>query len=58
MPGPHLSTSAEVVAAIRDVDAHAIEHAAGYRRFVEDFCPWDDGKASERFVDRVFAPHV
>jgi CDP-glycerol glycerophosphotransferase len=57
MPGPHLRTSTEVVAAIRDVDALAAEHAADYRRFVEDFCAWDDGRASQRFVDRVFAPH-
>jgi CDP-glycerol glycerophosphotransferase len=58
MPGPHLRTSDEVIAAVRDVETHAAEHAASYRRFVDDFCPWDDGKAAQRFVDRVFAPHV
>jgi CDP-glycerol glycerophosphotransferase len=58
MPGPHLATSAEVVAAIRDVDAHPAAHAASYQRFLDDFCPWDDGKAAQRLVDRVFAPHL
>jgi CDP-glycerol glycerophosphotransferase len=58
MPGPHLRTSADVVAAIRDVDAVAQTHAVRYQAFVDEFCPWDDGKASRRFVDRVFGPHL
>lgn len=58
MPGPHLSTGAEVVDAIRDADALRTEHDQAYREFVEEFCVWDDGKAAARFVDRVFAGDV
>ena len=55
MPGPHLSTSPEVVAAIRCADELRAQHDSTYRAFVEEFCVWDDGKAAARFVDRVFA---
>lgn len=58
MPGPQLASSDEVIAAIRDVDAFHGAHAGTYREFVEEFCVWDDGKASARFVDRVFAEHL
>ena len=55
MPGPHLGTSAEVVAAIRAADQLRAEHDQVYREFVAEFCVWDDGKAAARFVDQVFA---
>jgi CDP-glycerol glycerophosphotransferase len=53
-PGPLLGTSADVVAALRDVDAVAAAHADRYKRFVERFCDLDDGKATVRVVDRLF----
>jgi len=34
--------------------AHQGNHAASYRDFVAEFCAWDDGNASARFVERVF----
>jgi CDP-glycerol glycerophosphotransferase len=58
MPGPHLRTSAQVVEAIAEVDAHHAAYAPTYQRFVEDFCAWDDGRAAQRFVDRVFGDHL
>jgi CDP-glycerol glycerophosphotransferase len=57
-PGPHLATSAEVVAAIRDIDAVSAAHADAYAAFRADFTPWDDGHAAQRLVDRVFREHL
>jgi CDP-glycerol glycerophosphotransferase len=52
-PGPLLRTSDEVVAAITDLDVVAGAHACAYKAFVDRFCPFDDGKASARVLDRV-----
>jgi len=57
-PGPHLATSAEVVAAIRDIDAVTAAHTDRYAAFRDDFTPWDDGRAAGRLVDRVFREHL
>ena len=46
-PGPMVSTTEEVAAALTADDAHAGRRAA----FRERFCPWDDGRASARTVD-------
>jgi CDP-glycerol glycerophosphotransferase len=53
-PGPLLTRSDDVIAALRDIDGVAREHQASYRSFVDQFCPLDDGHAAERVVDRVF----
>jgi len=53
-PGPLLATSDEVLAAIRNIDSAAAEHASAYRKFTEKFCPLDDGKAGSRACDRIF----
>lgn len=58
MPGPHLATSAEVVAAVREAERLRDEYDGVYRAFVEEFCAWDDGKAAARFVDQVFSEHL
>jgi CDP-glycerol glycerophosphotransferase len=58
LPGPHLQTSDQVVAAIRDVDRLHAEHAAAYSAFRADFTAWDDGHAATRLVDRVFTDHL
>jgi CDP-glycerol glycerophosphotransferase len=58
LPGPHLKTSDEVVAAIRDVDRLHAEHTAAYSAFRADFTAWDDGHAATRLVDRVFTDHL
>jgi CDP-glycerol glycerophosphotransferase len=46
-PGPLVTTTDEVVAALRSEDAHASERAW----FREQFCPLEDGHASARVVD-------
>jgi len=53
-PGPLLETSAEVIAAIRDIDAVSAQYAAAYDRFYDRFCSLEDGKAAARVVDQVF----
>lgn len=58
LPGPLLRTSDDVVAAIRDAEVLRAEHDRTYAEFVDEFCVWDDGKASARFVDQVFAAHL
>jgi CDP-glycerol glycerophosphotransferase len=53
-PGPLLADSAEVIKAIRNVDAVAAAHRDAYQRFAARFCSLDDGKAGVRVCDRLF----
>jgi CDP-glycerol glycerophosphotransferase (TagB/SpsB family)/glycosyltransferase involved in cell wall biosynthesis len=54
-PGPLLATSDQVVAALADIDAVAATYSAAHAAFTARFCPLDDGKASARACDRIFA---
>jgi CDP-glycerol glycerophosphotransferase len=54
-PGPLLATSDQVVAAVADIDSVAAKYAAAHSAFTARFCPLDDGKASARACDRIFA---
>ena len=54
VPGPVLMTSDEVISGIRDAASLREQHHDTYRAFVADFCAWDDGGASARFVEQVF----
>ena len=58
LPGPHVATSEQLVAGIRDIDRLHAESAAKYAAFRADFTPWDDGHAAQRLVDRVFREHL
>jgi CDP-glycerol glycerophosphotransferase len=53
-PGPLLRTTAEVIEALRDLDAVTSAHADAYVRFVARFCDLEDGHATERVVETVF----
>jgi CDP-glycerol glycerophosphotransferase len=53
-PGPLLTTSAEVVAAIGDIDEVAARYRRAYEAFAAKFCPLDDGKAAARACDAIF----
>jgi CDP-glycerol glycerophosphotransferase len=53
-PGPLLATSAEVIAALKDIDAVAASYRDSYQRFAARFCSLDDGKAAARVCDRLF----
>ncbi|MEU4231786.1 CDP-glycerol glycerophosphotransferase family protein [Nonomuraea sp. NPDC026600] len=54
-PGPVLSTSAEVIDALRSIDSVAAAHTDRYDAFRATFAPRDDGKATARVVDRLFS---
>ncbi len=50
-PGPMVTTTDEVAAALVAADTHASARAA----FRERFCPWDDGHAADRAVEHLLA---
>ncbi|MFR9757880.1 CDP-glycerol glycerophosphotransferase family protein [Streptomyces sp. TR06-5] len=52
-PGPLLSSSQELIAALRDVDAVAVAHHEMYAEFRRSFCDLDDGTAAARVADRM-----
>ena len=52
-PGPLCRTTHAVIDALRDLDSVHAAHAARYVRFRERFCPFDDGAAAARVLDRV-----
>jgi CDP-glycerol glycerophosphotransferase len=54
-PGPLLRTSGELVDAIAGLDAVTAEHAEQYDRFRRTFCSLEDGHASDRVLDLLFA---
>jgi CDP-glycerol glycerophosphotransferase len=54
VPGPLLASSAEVIAAVGDLDAVAAASRSRYEAFVAKFCPLDDGRAGARACDRIF----
>ncbi len=53
-PGPLLATSAEVIAAVGDLDAVTARYRGRYEAFAAKFCPLDDGKAGARACDAIF----
>jgi CDP-glycerol glycerophosphotransferase len=56
-PGPQVSTTREVVTLVRDLDGLARRTSAQRAAFRRDYADLDDGHASARLVDTVFAPH-
>ncbi|MBN6051428.1 CDP-glycerol glycerophosphotransferase family protein [Nonomuraea sp. RK-328] len=54
-PGPVLSTSAEVIEALRSIDQVAAAHRDRYDAFRATYAPKDDGKATARVVDHLFS---
>lgn len=55
-PGPLLSTSQEVVDALRDPDALHTGFRDARAAFAARYCPHDDGHAAARVLDRVIRP--
>ena len=52
-PGPLMTTTGEIVDALRDLDGVRERHADGYAAFRERFCHLEDGHATDRVLDRV-----
>lgn len=55
-PGPHVRTTAEVVAALRDLDATAAAHREAYEQLNRTYNSRNDGHAAARVVDAVWGP--
>ena len=53
-PGPLCATSDEVIDALLDLDAVSSFYTERYYDFRARFCPFDDGAASRRVVERLF----
>src|SRR5207248_1491816 len=53
-PGPLLATTAEVCAALDELDDVRHRYADAYAAFAQRFCALEDGRAAERVVDAVF----
>jgi CDP-glycerol glycerophosphotransferase len=53
-PGPHVATTAEVVEALRDLDATAAAHREDYEAFNRAYNARNDGQAAARVVDAVW----
>jgi CDP-glycerol glycerophosphotransferase len=56
-PGPLVRTTSELAAALGDLDRVEREFEKVYAGFRETYCPWDDGNASGRVVDRLLREH-
>jgi CDP-glycerol glycerophosphotransferase len=52
-PGPLMRTTAELADALGDLARVQSEFKQVYAGFRETYCPWDDGSASRRVVDRL-----
>ncbi|MEV1020914.1 CDP-glycerol glycerophosphotransferase family protein [Streptomyces sp. NPDC050264] len=52
-PGPLLSSTAQVVSALRELDTLAPRHAAAYEAFRTAYCDLDDGQAAARVAERL-----
>jgi CDP-glycerol glycerophosphotransferase len=58
-PGPIVTSTEELAATVAAVSADpAAAVTDRYRDFVERFCPHEDGGASDRVIDAVFAPRL
>lgn len=58
-PGPVVTTTEALAEAVGDVvgtEPGATDDR--YRRFIERFCPHEDGGASDRVIDAFFEPHL
>jgi CDP-glycerol glycerophosphotransferase len=54
-PGPVVRTSEALIEALAALPSAAEEHAGAYAAFRERFCALEDGRATERVVERVLA---
>ncbi len=52
-PGPLLETTEELVVALRDTEAVVERYAGRYARFRERFCHLEDGRATDRVLERL-----
>ncbi|MFT9427804.1 MAG: CDP-glycerol glycerophosphotransferase family protein [Sporolactobacillus sp.] len=53
-PGPIVKTTAEVIAAVREIAQAGFLVSDHFDAFVEKFCALEDGSSSQKVADRVF----
>lgn len=58
LPGPILQTNDELVEALHNMDEVTEKYKERYDKFYEKFCSVDDGFASKRAIDIVFAEDI
>ncbi|WP_165777170.1 CDP-glycerol glycerophosphotransferase family protein [Bifidobacterium primatium] len=54
IPAPNCETTDEVIDELFGLGAYEKRYGEQYRRFVQTYCPHDDGHASERVLHRIF----
>jgi CDP-glycerol glycerophosphotransferase len=55
-PGPLVSSTEELVAALSDLEGVRRDYAERYRTWRQRFCEYDSGHASDDVVAAVFGP--
>jgi CDP-glycerol glycerophosphotransferase len=55
VPGPLIRDEATLIESLIDAESVRAGYEDRYRRFLDRFCPWDDGNAASRVVDVVFS---
>ena len=55
-PGPLVTDTAGLIAALRDLDTHGERYRLQYDAFRAQFCEYETGRASEAVVERFFDP--
>lgn len=53
-PGPLVTTTAEVTACLKDIDAVAERHAGELEAFAEQFAQYENGNAADAVVRKIF----
>ena len=54
VPGPHCAETSGLVSMLKDPQGYWGAFGEKYDRFVERFCPKDDGHAAERVIDHIW----
>ncbi|MEC0304648.1 bifunctional glycosyltransferase/CDP-glycerol:glycerophosphate glycerophosphotransferase [Terribacillus saccharophilus] len=54
LPGPLVRNTDEIIHSIQNAEQMNIEFKDKYDAFYDKYCGWEDGKASERVVKKVF----
>lgn len=54
VPGPVYDETDEVAFELKTLDLYEARYGKSYEAFVDKFAPLDDGRASERVVERIF----
>jgi CDP-glycerol glycerophosphotransferase len=53
-PGPFLKTTEEIIETITNIDDINMQYKERYGLFREKYCGIEDGKATQRIVDKFF----